>query len=77
MLPVVNRMLRFVQMLERLEQFGCVSHVKTDAVVADEVRRTIGLAYYAEFDGRCGCVAGELPGISQQMVQHDCCSRVD
>src|SRR5262245_56745594 len=59
-----------VQALERGEQLVRIAHVEPRAVVAHEVR---GLAVDdrpTELDARAVAVAGELPGVPEQVLQH-------
>ena len=48
-----------------------MSHIKTDAVVADEIGRHPLVLDDAEFDSRARAFLGELPGIAEQVLQHD------
>ena len=60
-----------VQSVERIEELLGMSHIKTDAVVADEIGRHPLVLDDAEFDSRARAFLGELPGIAEQVLQHD------
>ena len=58
-----------VQALEGAEQLLGVRHVEAGAVVPDEEDALGALAVGADLDARRGLLAGELPGVAQQVLE--------
>src|SRR6185436_17784640 len=57
-----------VQALEGLEQLRGVDRIEADAVVADEVN---ALFRAAQLDARLWLLAGELPGVAEEVLEGD------
>src|SRR3954463_2000254 len=57
-----------VHAVKRLEQARAVLHVEARAVIADR-ERLVGLAHHGDLGAIS--LAGELPGIGEQVLEHD------
>src|SRR6185436_20280609 len=61
---------RAVQALERREEVPGIGHVETGAVVAHVAYQLAAGRRGAELDARALGLAGELPGVREQVLQH-------
>src|SRR5439155_9352863 len=61
---------RAVQALEHAEEPIRKAHVEAGAVVAHRERRVAELRIAAEPDLRLGALAGVLPGVAEQVLEH-------
>src|SRR5688500_17994525 len=69
--PGAAELLRAVQPLERTEQLVREAHVEAGAVVAHEEYAALAVAHGADLDPRMLDARRELPGIANQVVEHD------
>src|SRR5262249_40280163 len=60
-----------VQALKGPEQFRTVGHIEAGTVIADEISHLTVPFTNPEFYARLWMLASKLPGIAQQIVEHD------
>src|SRR2546425_1191465 len=69
--PCAFELFRAVEPLERAEQLLGVGHVEARAVVPYEVGGRAVLLGNAELDPGGAALSGELPGVAEQVFEHD------
>jgi hypothetical protein len=60
-----------VQALKGPKQFRTVGYIEADTVIADEISQLTVSLTNPEFYARLRMLARKLPGIAQQIVEHD------